>query len=178
MNVDTSRFILHAHPGGPVLAPSPSPSTQLSRHEARITSAEPDHQQAPPALFTLQNNQLALHAGSESASGPRPGEELVLGRHVVEDRSLNPKRVFFLPRGQALGEVKFEARGEGRWGVRVAGAYLFLVFWSCFEFFGYEDAMANGVGSPVGVRNGCLYALLMEDGELGLGFLNMSNMQG
>lgn len=160
----TLPFILHALPGGPILAPGPS-TPQLPRPEARTASAEPDHQQAPPALFTLQNNQLALHTGSESESesGPRLGEELVLGRHVVEDRSLNPKRVFFLPRGQALGEVKIEARGEGRCGVWVAGAYLFLVF-----DYG-RGCMANGVGSPVGVRNGCLYAFLMGDGELGLG---------
>ena len=45
-----------------------------------------------------------------------------LGRYVVEDRSLLPKRVLFLNRGdETFGETELEALGDGRYTIKTGG---------------------------------------------------------
>lgn len=121
MDLDTP-FILNAPSDGPILAPD-NPSTTSSTptlspfEQAKTASAQSPGEEAKPALFTLQDDHLVLHTGTPTATEAG----LVLGRHVVEDRSLNPKRVFFLPSEETLAKVQIEMKGEGRCGIRVAG---------------------------------------------------------
>lgn len=115
-------FILNAPSDGPILAPG-NPSTTSTTptlspfEQAKTASARSPGEEAKPALFTLQDDHLVLHTGTPTATE----EGLVLGRHVVEDRSLNPKRVFFLPSEATLAKVHIEMKERGRCGIRIAG---------------------------------------------------------
>lgn len=92
-------FILAA-PSGLVMAPTTSDEAS----QAQIGATD------DPAIFTLDDNKLVLL--NETPSGI---DRIVLGRHAVEDRSLNPKRVLFLPEEQSLGDVRLEMdNGRGR----------------------------------------------------------------
>lgn len=65
------------------------------------------------AVFNFVGGVLRL------SSNGRP-----LGRYVVEDRSLLPKRVLFLNRGdETFGETELEALGDGRYTIKTGGMF-------------------------------------------------------
>lgn len=64
------------------------------------------------AVFTFVGGVLQSNSG-------RP-----LGRYIVEDRSLLPKRVLFLnPGGETFGETELERLGDDRYIIKAGGMF-------------------------------------------------------
>lgn len=88
-------------PDGPVTVPT---TFEEGAFQAQLSDTD------DPAVFTVDDNKLVLLNPTTFGI-----DRIVLGRHAVEDRSLNPKRVLFLPEEQSLGDVRLEMdNGRGR----------------------------------------------------------------
>lgn len=123
----TTPFILNAINYGPILLPRSHPNSHPAdqNQHARLGLG------GTPALFIYQNDHLYLLP--HDMYGGAGGRMKLLGRHRDEERSLLPKRVFFLgEEGDAAGGIAFEAASErGRFYVKCAGIFLlsFLCVW-------------------------------------------------
>ena len=132
-----NRFVLR-HDDGYVLDP------QLDEHEHATVG---NYRKA--AEFDFIGGVLRL------SDNGRP-----FGRYAVEDRSLLPKRVLFLNRGDStLGETELEALGDRSYTLKLGGM-------SNLSFFGIFAPPANmtTTGAPVIVQGGQLYADLAQQG--------------